>query len=71
MSKQKVKNMPRSQQQAVMSKVNPGSGTSRSHNVKSSYNIPKRSEPVKKETKEPIEEQHEEETEEDAEDESD
>jgi len=70
MSRQKVKNMPRPQQQAVMSKVNPSSGSGRSHIVKPSYNVSKRSEPLKKETKEPIEEHHEDETEEVSEDES-
>jgi len=69
MSRQRVKDMPRSQQQAVMSKVNPSSGSGRSHIVKPSYNVSKRSEPLKKETKELIEEHHEE-TEEDSEDES-
>jgi len=52
MSRPKVRDMPRSQQQAVMSKINnPGSGSGRSHSAKPNYNIPKRSSPPKKKLK--------------------
>jgi|GEM_PF-5570849 len=52
MSRQKVKDMPRCQQQAVMSKIKPGAVNSRTHNIKPSYNIPKKFEPRKKELRE-------------------
>jgi len=64
----KVRDMPRIQQKAVMSKINPGSGQSRNQDIKPSYNIniPKKPMPIKKETKEPVKEHIEEETKEDS-----
>ena len=66
MGKIKIRGMPRIQQKAVMSKINPGPGQVRNQGIKPSYNIPKKPMPIKKETKEPVKEHIEEETKEDS-----